>query len=120
MQLCNHCKFCIKFKESVSSREKGSFLESLNQPYSTSVKKIRAALLAIIDTTALAKCSIAFWGNWGKSYPKDTGNFEFFIDWLAKYDESLEEHLKMAAKNAQYLSPQIQSICTTIESEIAK
>ena len=113
--------FCLKFKESVSSREKGSFVESLNQPYSTSVKKIRAALIAIIDiVTALAKCDIAFWGNWGKSYPKDTGNFDFFIDWLAKYDESLEEHLKTAAKNAQYLSPQIQSIRSTTESEIAK
>ena len=37
------------------------------------------------------------------------GNFEFFIKWLAKYDESLSEHLSTAAKNAHYLSPQIQN-----------
>ena len=40
---------------------------------------------------------------------KENGNFEFFIKWLAKYDESLSEHLSTAAKNARYLSPQIQN-----------
>lgn len=84
--------------KAVSSREKVSVLESLNQSYSTSVKKNTVAIIDIV--IGLAKRGITFQGSWDKSNHKDTGNFELFIDWLAKYDESLEEHLKMAAKNA--------------------
>ena len=40
---------------------------------------------------------------------KENSNFEFFIKWLAKYDESLSEHLSTATTNARYLSPQIQN-----------
>lgn len=56
----------------------------------------------------LAKRGTAFRGNWDSAAMKENGNFEFFIKWLAKYDESLSEHLSTAAKNASYLSPQIQ------------
>ena len=40
---------------------------------------------------------------------KENGNVEFFIKWLEKYDENLSEHLSTDAKNARYLSPQIQN-----------
>jgi len=57
----------------------------------------------------LAKRGIAFRGNWDSAARKENGNFEFFIKWLAKYDESLSEHLSTATKNARYLSPPIQN-----------
>ena len=85
----------------VSRREIESVKESLSRGYSEIVKKNRKIVLA--------KRGIAFRGNWDSAAMKENGNFEFFIKWLAKYDESLSEHLSTAAKNARYLSPQIQN-----------
>ena len=94
----------------VCNREKTSVLESLNESYSITVEKNRSALLAIIDViTVLAKRGIAFRGSWGKCTNKENANFIFFIRWLAKYDKNLAEHLETAAKNARYISPQIQN-----------
>ncbi|KAK2548314.1 52 kDa repressor of the inhibitor of the protein kinase [Acropora cervicornis] len=94
----------------VSRREIESVKESLSRGYSEIVKKNRKILLAILDVViVLAKRGIAFRGNWDSAAMKENGNFEFFIKWLAKYDESLSEYLSTAAKNARYLSPQIQN-----------
>ena len=57
----------------------------------------------------LAKRGTAFRGNWDSAAMKENGNFDFFINWLAKYDESPSEHLSTATKNAHYLSLQIQN-----------
>jgi len=54
----------------------------------------------------LPKRGIAFKGNWDCAAKKENGNFEFFINWLAKYDDKLSEHLSTDIKNACYLSPQ--------------
>ena len=94
----------------VSRREIESVKESLSRGYSEIVKKNRKIRLAVLDVViVLAKRGIAFRGNWDSAAMKENGNFEFFIKWLAKYDESLSEHLSTAAKNARYLSPQIQN-----------
>ena len=94
----------------VSRREIESVKESLSRGFSEIVKKNRKILLAILDVViVLAKRGIAFRGNWDSAAMKENGNFEFFIKWLAKYDESLSEYLSTVAKNARYLSPQIQN-----------
>ena len=69
---------------------------------------VNTTILILDVVIVLAKRGIAFRGNWDSAAMKENGNFEFFIKWLAKYDESLSEHLSTAAKNASYLSPQIQ------------
>ena len=94
----------------VSSREVESVKESLSRGYSEIVKKNRKILLAILDVViVLAKRGIAFRGNRDSAAVKKNGNSEFFRKWLPKYDESLSEHLSTGAKNARYLSPQIQN-----------
>ena len=94
----------------VSSREVESVKESLTRGYSEIVKKNRKILLAILDVViVLAKRGIASRGNRDCAAMKENGNSEFFRKWLPKYDESLSEHLSTGAKNASYLSPQIQN-----------
>ena len=41
--------------------------------------------------------------------PANRGNFIAIIEAFAKYDEILNEHLLHGARNATYLSPQIQN-----------
>ena len=96
--------------KAVCRREKYSILESLNQSYSIMVEQKRQVLLTILDVIfALARRGIAFRGRWDKDAHEENGNFQFFIKWLAKYESNLANHLKTAAKNAMYLSPQIQN-----------
>ena len=37
------------------------------------------------------------------------GNLALFVDWKAKYDSDLADHLRFARKAAKYTSPQIQN-----------
>lgn len=94
----------------VARKEKESIKESLNRSYSETVQKNRDTLCSILDVVILlAKRGIPFRGRWDKSAKRDNGNFEYFIHWLAKYDNNLSDHLSSAAKNARYLSPQVQN-----------
>ncbi|XP_028516933.1 uncharacterized protein LOC114575707 [Exaiptasia diaphana] len=114
----------------VTRKEKESIKESLNRSYSDRVQKNRDALCSILDVVILlAKRGIPFRGRWDKSAKRDNGNFEYFIHWLAKYDNNLSDHLSSAAKNARYLSPQVQNemidclgevICSTLVSKVNK
>ena len=94
----------------VARKEKESIKESLNRSYSEKVQKNRDTLCSILDVVILlAKRGIPFRGRWDKSAKRDNGNFEYFIHWLEKYDNNLSDHLSSAAKNARYLSPQVQN-----------
>ena len=57
-------------------------------------------------------------GSWEKKYSfsgtnketkREDGNFDFFINWKAKFDPVLKSHLSHCSKNATYTSSVIQN-----------
>ena len=48
-------------------------------------------------------------GNWSGDEQAEDGNYAFFVDWKAKNDSDLADHLRFARKAAKYTSPQIQN-----------
>ena len=70
----------------------------------------KKGILSIIDVViALGQRGIPFRGNWSYDEQAEDGNFAFFVDWKAKYDSDLADHLRFARKAAKYTSPQIQN-----------
>ena len=59
---------------------------------------------------ALGKRNIPFRGHtWNKETKREDGNFDFFINWKAKFDPVLKSHLSHCSKNATYTSSVIQN-----------
>ena len=54
-----------------------------------------------------------------QQHQQQNGNLAFFVDWKAKYDSDLADHLRFARKAEKYTSPQIQNeIISLYEREI--
>ena len=67
-------------------------------------------IISIIDTImALGQRGVALRGNWNVHEKEEDGNFNFFVNWKAKTDDDLAQHLKYAHGNGRYMSPQIQN-----------
>ena len=65
-------------------------------------------MISIIDVIIrLGQRTIAFRGNWVKEDGKEDGNFQYFFDWKANFEETLKLHLSTAQH--KYLSPKVQN-----------
>lgn len=72
--------------------------------------RTKKGLLSIIDVVlVLGQRGVALRGNWQKEIQEEDGNFNFFMNWKAKYDTDLANHLGKASKAAKYTSPHIQN-----------
>ncbi|XP_048727017.1 zinc finger MYM-type protein 1-like [Ostrea edulis] len=88
--------------------EKEQVTESISKAHQEKIKRNRACLISIIDVIIrLGHRNIAFRGNWIKEDGKEDGNFQYFIDWKAKFDDVLSLHLSTA--QYKYLSPKVQN-----------
>ena len=82
----------------------------LNKQVAEQNQRIKKGVLSVIDVViALGQRGIAFRGNWDKDKKTEDGNFNFFVEWKAKYDSDLRDHLNNAPRNAKYTSPVIQN-----------
>ena len=72
--------------------------------------RTRKGILSIIDVViALGQRGIPCRGNWSCNEQVEDGNFAFFVDWKAKYDSDLADHLCLAGKAVKYTSPLIKN-----------
>ncbi|CAC5377290.1 unnamed protein product [Mytilus coruscus] len=72
----------------VSNESKPDICSSLSKAYENKVVRNRQILLAIIDViVSLRQRNITLRGNWDKELKKEDGNFQYFVDWVAKFDE---------------------------------
>lgn len=101
----------------VSNKSKSDICSSLSKAYEDKIGRNRQILLAIIDViVCLGQRNITLRGNWDKELKREDGNFQYFVDWIAKFDEVLCQHLK--SPGPHYLSPKIQNeliYCCEIE-----
>ncbi|XP_062608080.1 zinc finger MYM-type protein 1-like [Saccostrea cucullata] len=82
--------------------------ESISKAYQENVQRNRACLMSVIDVVIqLGQRNIPFRGNWSKELGKEDGNFQYFIDWKAQFDDVLNVHLSTAKH--KYLSPKVQN-----------
>ena len=84
------------------------------------IERNRKILLSIVDViVTLGKRNIGLRGSWDKVKKKDDGNFQFFVDWKAVFDQDLKHHIEKGARNAQYISPKTQNeLIACCEAEI--
>ena len=77
-------------------------------------------MLSIVDViVTLGKRNIGLRGSWDKVKKKEDGNFQFFVDWKAVFDQDLKHHIEKGARNAQYISPTTQNeLIACCEAEI--
>lgn len=67
----------------------------------------------ILDVlTNLGKRDVALPGNWNEEDHEGDGNFQHFVNWKSKFDDTLKLHLDAAPRNATYMSPTIQNELT--------
>ena len=94
------------------------------------VKQNREVLCRLLDATLfLGKQNLAFCAHRAPSFPEfsytcggkavNEGNFLELVRLLAKYNGILAHHLVTAPKNANYLSPQIQSQFIDVNDALA-
>jgi hypothetical protein len=78
--------------DSVSNLEKLSVTRTKSKTYEAEkIERSRVALISIIDfIITLDKRNIAFRGNWNKELLEEDGNFMCFVNWKAKFDETLK------------------------------
>lgn len=75
----------------ISNMEKPAVTQSISKARSDKIERNRAALTSIIDIIiTLGKRNIAFRGNWNKEISEEDGNFMFFINWKATFDETFK------------------------------
>ncbi|KAK5868034.1 hypothetical protein PBY51_012481 [Eleginops maclovinus] len=92
----------------ITQGQKKDIQSVISKQYDDKVMANRKALLSIIDIiVCLGKRNVPFRGNWEGS--SENGNFNYFVNWKAQFDTTLKQHLETAAKNAKYISPQIQN-----------
>lgn len=51
----------------------------------------------------LGKRNVALRGNWDEEAHEEDGNFQHFVKWKSKFDDTLKLHLETAARNATYM-----------------
>jgi hypothetical protein len=60
----------------------------------------------IIDIIiTLGKRNIAFRGNRNKKLLEEDGHYMYFVNWKAKFDETLKWHISKENPHGKYLSP---------------
>jgi hypothetical protein len=68
------------------------------------------ALISIIDLIiTLGKRNIKFRCNWNEERLEKDGDFMFFVNWKAKFDETLKWHISNENPHGKYLSPRAQN-----------
>ena len=65
----------------------------------------------------MGKRGIALRGNWDAKQREKDGNFSFFLNWMAKTDDDLAQHLKFAPRTQKYTSSQIQNEIISLEEK---
>ena len=103
-------------------RKKPSIKSRLSDSYDKQVQQNTKALISIIDVIQfLTKQGLALRGpTWNKSTRRENGNFTTLIDLMAKYSVELNSHLLNSARNARYLSPQIQNELILINADLIR
>jgi hypothetical protein len=77
--------------DSVSNLEKLSVTRTKSKIYEEKIERSRVALISIINfIITLDKRNIAFRGNWNKELLEEDVNFMCFVNWKAKFDETLK------------------------------
>lgn len=125
----------------VAEQKASLFLQQVHQPTSNIGAMLskqlaeqqihtKKGILSIIDVIlTLEQRGVPFRGNWDKKENAKDGNFAYFVNWKAKFDKDLQDHLEKSADNAKYTSPKIQNtvieiceeiICERIISRISK
>ncbi|XP_056017385.1 52 kDa repressor of the inhibitor of the protein kinase-like [Ostrea edulis] len=106
----------------ISNMEKPAVTQSISKARSDKIERNRAALTSIIDIIiTLGKRNIAFRGNWNKEISEEDGNFMFFINWKATFDETLKWHISKENPYGKYLTPRAQNeFILCCEQEIRK
>ena len=82
--------------------------------------RTKKGIISIIDVViALGQRGIPFRGNWLGDEQSEDGNVAFIVDWKAKYNIDLADHLRFTRKDAKYTSSQIQNeIISLCEGEM--
>ena len=102
------------------SKERKDVYSFLSTAYKEKIERNRKILLSIVDViVTLGKRNIGLRGSWDKVKKKEDGNFQFFVDWKAVFDQDLKHHIEKGARNAQYISPMTQNeLIACCEAEI--
>ena len=104
----------------VTPKKEKMFTAFLAQSTKKKIERNRNILLSIVDViVTLGKRNIGLRGSWDKVKKKEDGNFQFFVDWKAVFDQDLKHHIEKGARNAQYISPTTQNeLIACCEAEI--
>ena len=109
-----------EFLRVCDSKERKDVYSFLSTAYKEKIERNRKILLSIVDViVTLGKRNIGLRGSWDKVKKKEDGNFQFFVDWKAVFDQDLKHHIEKGARNAQYISPTTQNeLIACCEAEI--
>ena len=109
-----------EFLRVCDSKERKDVYSFLSTAYKEKIERNRKILLSIVDViVTLGKRNIGLRGSWDKVKKKEDGNFQFFVDWKAVFDQHLKHHIEKGARNAQYISPTTQNeLIACCEAEI--
>ena len=104
----------------VTPKKEKMFTAFLAQPTKKKLREIVKYCFLIVDViVTLGKRNIGLRGSWDKVKKKEDGNFQFFVDWKAVFDQDLKHHIEKGARNAQYISPTTQNeLIACCEAEI--
>ncbi|CAG2222785.1 unnamed protein product [Mytilus edulis] len=92
----------------VSNESKPDICSSISKAYENKIVRNRQILLAIIDViVSLGQRNIALRETGIRKLKKEDGNFQYFVEWVAKFDEILRHHLQ--SQGPHYLSPKVQN-----------
>ena len=109
-----------EFLRVCDSKERKNVYSFLSTAYKEKIERNRKILLSIVDViVTLGKRNIGLRGSWDKVKKKEDGNFQFFVNWKAVFDQDLRHHIEKGARNAQYISPTTQNeLIACCEAEI--
>ena len=109
-----------EFLRVCDSKERKDVYSFLSTAYKEKIERNRKILLSIVDViVTLGKRNIGLRGSWDKVKKKEDGNFQFFVDWKAVFDQDLKHDIEKGARNAQYISPTTQNeLIACCEAEI--
>jgi len=83
-----------------------SVKEQVDSQHAEQVKRNRDILSSILDVIIhLSQRSLPLRGTYDTVAHREDGNFQHFIEWKAKFDPVLADHMKTRNLSVSYLSP---------------